>query len=1162
MRKAVKRILLLGTALTLLVQTSLQAFAMGLSEPEVFPPDGITLETNAIAAAAPQPSAEMTMEASPAPTEEPTTTSASTAESMPEPYPVAKLATGPMATPAIAAESTEEPRLMEDPELQAQDFSCYTYDAMGHQLDAYWSEEDDVWYLFETSTQQVADTCLYYTGDVDAVSTGELNEGDSLVTDAFEESGDTVVLTQADGTVQTVVVLQSDLPGVYITLNGTTLDEIHADKDEKYEGNSFSLMDPASEYDLEVEKSVEIKGRGNSTWTCYDKKGYQIKFDDKTNVMGMGKAKKWVLLANAGDDSMMRTQLVYRMADNLGMTYVPSFRYVDLWIDGEYRGTYMLGEKAEIGSSRLDLQEDTGALFEHDEAFYQEEDYWLYSTMLEKHFVMKEINEEEDEYIQAAMDDFGAAVDNFVSYLYSTPAWQITLDNLSAMIDVDSFAKYYLVNEYTLNQESFATSFYWYKDGPDDVIHLGPIWDFDTCMGNDGVANTESYGQNHILFEYLLAIPSFRERTQELYEQYRSEFIGMTNNVDAIAAELANAANLNYTRWDSLGKPNPKGGEDFHDTYAEATATLKQWLSGRETAFHIAESTTVASKISDDCTTMNIYFKDGQPYQQVRFAVWSADGGQNDLFWYFADKQADGSWHCQVDLSQHNSAGMYNIVAYSETSNSEIASGRNYVAKAVEPRYHTSAVVSDDCETMQLTMEDTTGKADSVTFAVWSEDGGQDDLVWYDAAKDASGRWNYTVNMYEHHSAGNYNVHVYVGSGVERAMADAITVNVPMAVDGPVLTAVASEDDTTIQLTLSNVEGYQNIWASTWSVVNGQDDIQWYELRQTAEGTWTGEVELDDHGDLGTYRIHIYGGNETPVDLIQHMDIQIDNIEERHVKAAVSDDNAYMTITVEDIGDWDQIWIPVWSEENGQDDIQWYQPQQNADGAYTYTVNLRDHMSAGKYNIHVYGGKQSPDELVAYATVEVPALPDLSSCMSASLQGSVLTVVLQDDGGFDEIWIPVWSEENGQDDIYWYRPTRQADGTLTLIANLNGHGSLGAYHVHVYGGSGSPQNLLAYEDVNVLNMTNELVLSTVLTGNVLTVELLNADDLEQVWIPVWSEAGGQDDIAWYETVLEADGSWVCQVDLDHHGATPYHVHAYTGNGTPSELVAYTDVLAA
>ncbi len=1180
MRKAVKQVLLLGMALAVLIQTPLQVFAMDLSKSEAFPPDGTMPETSA--AAVLEPSAETIPEESPEPTASPiptaepaatpvptaeptaipTPTAQPTAEPTPEPYPVAELAAEPMATPAIAVESTEGLKTTEDSELQAQDFSCYTYDAMGHKLDAYWSEEDGVWYLFETSTQQVADTRLYYTGDVDAVSIGELDEGSSSVTDAFEESGDTVVLTEADGTVQTVVVLQSDLPGVYITLNGTTLDEIHADKDKKYKGNSFSLMDPASKYDLEVEDSVEMKGRGNSTWTCYDKKGYQIKFDDKTDVMGMGKAKKWVLLANAGDDSMMRTQLVYHMADNLGMTYVPSFRYVDLWIDGEYRGTYMLGEKVEIGSSRLDLQEDTGALFEHDEAFYQEEDYWLYSTMLERHFVMKEINEEEDEYIQAAMDDFGVAVDNFVSYLYSTPTWQITLDDLSAMIDVDSFAKYYLVNEYTLNRESFATSFYWYKDGPEDVIHLGPIWDFDTCMGNDGVVNTESYGENHILFEYLLAIPSFQERTQELYEQYRDEFIGMTNDVDAVAAELENAANLNYTRWDSLGKPNPKGGADFHDTYAEATAALKQWLSGRETAFHIAESSTVASKISDDCTTMDIYFKDDQSYQQVRFAVWSADGGQNDLFWHFADKQADGAWHCQVDLSQHNSAGMYNIVAYSETSNSEIASGRNYVAKAVEPRYHTSAVVSDGCETMRLTMEDTTGKASSVTFAVWSEEGGQDDLAWYNAAKDANGSWNYTVDMYKHHSAGNYNVHVYVGSGAEREMADAITVNVPTAVDGPVLTAVVSDDDTTIQLALSNVEGYQNIWAPTWSAVNGQDDIQWYELRQTAEGTWTGEVELDEHGDLGTYRIHIYGGDETPVDLIRYTDIRVDRVVERHIKAAVSDDNAYMTVTIEDIGDWDQVWVPVWSVENGQDDIQWYQPQRNADDTYTYTVNLRDHMSAGEYNVHVYGGNRSPDELVAYTTVEVPALPDLSSYMSASLQGSVLTVVLQDDGGFDEVWIPVWSEENGQDDIRWYRPTRQGDGTLTLIANLNAHDSLGPYHVHVYGGSESPQNLLAYENVNVLSMTNAPVLSTVLTGNTLTVELLNADDLAQVWIPVWSEAGGQDDIAWYEAVLEADGNWVCQVELDNHGAAPYHVHAYTGDGTPGKLVTYTDVRAA
>lgn len=260
-------------------------------------------------------------------------------------------------------------------------FFCYTVDAQRHQLNGYWAEQENVWYLFETSTLNMETTELHYTGDIITASVGTLDTERAVLLNAFRKSGDQVTLTEMDGTEHTVVALQSSLPSVYITLNGgTTLDQIHADKDVKYAGNSISIMDPNGQYNLEVDGLVEMKGRGNSTWTFYDKKGYQIKFDKKTAVMGMGKAKKWVLLANAGDDSMMRTQLIYDMASGLDMGYVPTFRYVDLWVDGEYRGTYMLGEKAEIGSSRLNLSEDTGALYEHDEVFYQEEDYWLYST--------------------------------------------------------------------------------------------------------------------------------------------------------------------------------------------------------------------------------------------------------------------------------------------------------------------------------------------------------------------------------------------------------------------------------------------------------------------------------------------------------------------------------------------------------------------------------------------------------------------------------------------------------------------------------------------------------------------------------------------------------------------------------------------------------------
>ena len=134
------------------------------------------------------------------------------------------------------------------------------------------------------------------------------------------------------------------------------------------------------------------------------------------------------------------------------------------------------------------------------------------------------------------------------------------------MIDVKSFAKYYLINEYVLNRESFATSFYWYKDGPDDVIHLGPIWDFDTCIGNDGVEFTENYGDEHILFRHLLASPEFYQLTQELYEQYKPLLENMSRDADAVKAYIEGSAEMNYIRWDTLGTTNPKNNIAFCDT--------------------------------------------------------------------------------------------------------------------------------------------------------------------------------------------------------------------------------------------------------------------------------------------------------------------------------------------------------------------------------------------------------------------------------------------------------------------------------------------------------------------------------------------------------------------------------------------------------------------
>ena len=489
--------------------------------------------------------------------------------------------------PNTESDSTTQQSAAQTDKAAAQ-LPCFTYDDGGRVIQGHYASQDGVNYLFVPSTQAMGDVVIH-VGDADiaGASAGVLDAQSGTVAGAFAHSGDTVALTGSDGTVYTVAAMQSTLPSVYIDLQDTTLADIHADKDTKHKGNSIYISTLDGVYDLAVEDSVEIKGRGNSTWAGYDKKPYQIKFDDKTSVLGMGEAKKWILLANAGDDTMMRNQLVYRAAAQMDMPYVTQFEYVDLWIEGDYRGTFLLGEKVELGSSRLDLQQDTGALFELDTLFYDEEDYWFRSDVLGTEFVLKEIVEEDEETIAIAMEDFHTSLDALMQYVYDTPADRITLAQLSAMLDVDSFIKYYLINQYVLNPDAVSTSCYLYKDGADDIIHFGPIWDYDTCMGNNDVEYTEDYIFNQGFFTAFLQVAEVSERANELLTQYQPVLHTMTEDIAILRECIADSAVMNYTRWDTLKNVNPKEGFYMYPTFDEAADALQVWLAGRAEVFDL-----------------------------------------------------------------------------------------------------------------------------------------------------------------------------------------------------------------------------------------------------------------------------------------------------------------------------------------------------------------------------------------------------------------------------------------------------------------------------------------------------------------------------------------------------------------------------------------------
>lgn len=472
-----------------------------------------------------------------------------------------------------------------------------------------------------------------------------------------------MTLTLEGGRTETVCLRQSSLPSLRLTLNGTTLDQIHQDKDVKYPGNDLVLTDG----DDVLTGAVEIKGRGNSTWREYAKKPYQVKFSKKTSVLGMPAAKKWILLANASDDSMIRTRLVYDAAEQMDFPFVTEYQYVDLWIDGQYLGVYLLGEKAEIGKGRLNLQDPAGAMFELDNGFATDEDHYFFEGRLNSYFALKEIVEEDDGHIQQAMTNFQTAMTRLTTALTSQGWENLSLSQLNEMIDVDSLARYYLMNEYVLNGESFFTSFFWYQDGASDVLHVGPLWDFDTCMGNKNEKVTDyNASSTSVLMKKMLNIPAFYQRVQELYARYKPVLTGMAGQVDGLRDEIGVSADLNYLRWSTLGAANPKpGGTPFAPTYDEAISRVRTWLTGRANAFTPTVRPQQLGYYFNASRTV-MYLTYSAPSQtSLRFAVWGEQDGQNDLHWYQA-KQQNGRWVAEVPLINHQETGTYMVHVYNQ----------------------------------------------------------------------------------------------------------------------------------------------------------------------------------------------------------------------------------------------------------------------------------------------------------------------------------------------------------------------------------------------------------------------------------------------------------------------------------------------------------------
>lgn len=338
-----------------------------------------------------------------------------------------------------------------------------------------------------------------------------------------------------------------------------------------------------------------------------------------------------------------------------------------------------------------------------------------------------------------------------------------------------------------------------------------------------------------------------------------------------------------------------------------------------------------------------------------------------------------------------------------------------------------------------------------VLFPVWSEINGQDDLIWYEAEQNSNGTWTSTVRLKDHGDLGNYFVHTYVvQNGVQSAESIVqATVDI-QRINAPVLQAAVSSDKRTLGITLLDGGAYASVSFAVWSEVNGQDDLRWYEAQAAGNGIWESSVNLAEHGDLGDYGIYAkgkIGSWETEVATIY---VAVDSINAPVAKAYVSEDFSTIEVVLTGAGDYTDVQFAVWGEENGQDDVRWYDANKQSDGSWTYSVDLGAHGELGNYFIHTYGtmnGEQANiyQNTVWVKTISVPAINIMLVPGSSTMK-----VVLSGMEQYSGIIVYVWSYENLQDDLRDYTPQALIQGSLVAVVDLNNHPGEGPIYVHVY----------------------------------------------------------------------------------------------------------------
>ena len=468
----------------------------------------------------------------------------------------------------------------------------------------------------------------------------------------------------------------------------------------------------------------------------------------------------------------------------------------------------------------------------------------------------------------------------------------------------------------------------------------------------------------------------------------------------------------------------------------------------------------------------------------------------------------------------------------------------------------------------------------SVSVPVWSDDKGQDDLIWHHATRQQDGRYRVTVKASDHNnSTGKYHVHLYYTQlNGEQIGVTATTTEVSIGKTvnkGKPSGRVTIENNNSTTGTFDAVirdvvspNGLKEVLVPTWSEVNGQDDLVWHKAVKQADGSYRATIKSSEHkNSQGKYQVHVHyidgSGQrryvtETVTEVHQSRPSGVLSIENQNQISGTFDAVVRNVIAPNGLK---EVLIPTWSEVNGQDDLVWHKAVKQADGSYRATIKSSEHKdSQGKYQVHVHyidgsGQRRYVTETSTQLKLSQPT--GKVNIQNNNKETGTFDVVVTDvfsPKGVQSVQVPVWSDQGGQDDLIWYNATRQSDGSYKASIKAENHkNSTGTYHVHLYYIQNDSSRIGVHStttQVEYHNLTHKTkayikdVNSQTGTFTVAVDQSAQGKRIKNIRAAVWSQAH-QENLSWY-TQTPAGGHTEIGIASVNHGNKQgdYTTHVY------------------